>query len=82
MINKVIELRKKYGNTVISIMMSPLEMKSMALKTKINEYPNYWPHVKERMAESIRRGIPFEKRMIVVPQIFSVKSKLKMSAKL
>jgi len=83
MINRVLELRKKYGN-IVNIYYDATSRNEwgMALKTKINEYPNYWPHVKEKMAESIRRGIPVEKRMIVVPQIFSTESKLKMSAKL
>lgn len=83
MINRVLELRKKYGN-IINIFYDATSRNEwgMALKTKINEYPNYWPHVKEKMAESIRRGIPIEKRMVVVPTIFSTESKLKMSAKL
>jgi len=53
----------------------------MALKTKINEV-DYWPKVKQIMEESIRRNIPIEKRMVVVPVIFSTESKLKMLAKL
>ena len=53
----------------------------MALKTKIGEL-SYWPKVKEKMEESIRRNIPIEKRMVVVPVIFSTESKLQMSSKL
>ena len=82
MINRVLELRKKYGN-VLNIYFDATSRNEwgMALKTKINEV-SYWPKVKQIMEESIRRGIPIEKRMIVVPILFNTESKLKMSSKL
>ena len=46
------------------------------LKTKINEV-SYWPKVKQIMEESIRRGIPVEKRMVVVPSLIQYRIKIK-----
>ena len=82
MINRVLQLRKQYGN-VLNIFYDATSRQEFgtALKTKIDEI-SYWPKVKQIMEESIRRGIPIEKRMVVVPIIFYTESKLQMSAKL
>jgi hypothetical protein len=81
-LDRVLELRKKYGN-VLNIFYDATSRNEfgMALKTKIGELA-YWPKVKEKMEESIRRNISIEKRMVVVPVIFSTESKLQMSSKL
>ena len=81
-LDRVLELRKRYGN-VLNIFYDATSRNEfgMALKTKIGEL-SYWPKVKQKMEESIRRNIPIEKRMIVVPVIFSTESKLQMSSKL
>lgn len=50
----------------------------MSLKTRINEN-SYWPHVKKIMDECKQRNIAIEKRMVIVPVIFSTESKLMMS---
>ncbi len=83
MINRVLQLRKEYGN-VLNIFYDSTSRQEFgtALKTKIDEKPYYWPQIKQKMEECIRRGIPIEKRMVVVPVIFSTNSKLEMSAKL
>ena len=82
MINRVLQLRKQFGN-VLNIFYDSTSRQEFgtALKTKIDEV-SYWPKVKQIMEESIRRGIPVEKRMVVVPVIFNTESKLQMSAKL
>jgi hypothetical protein len=82
MLDRVLQLRKKYGN-VLNIFYDATSRNEFgtALKTKISEV-SYWPKVKQKMEESIRRGISIEKRMVVVPVIFSTESKLQMSAKL
>ena len=82
MINRVLELRKQFGNVLNIFYDATSRMEfGTALKDKINEV-SYWPKVKQIMEESIRRGIPVEKRMVVVPVLFNTESKLKMSAKL
>jgi hypothetical protein len=82
MINRILELRKQYGNVLNIFYDATSRMEfGTALKTKIGEQ-SYWPKVKQIMEESIRRGIPIEKRMIVVPVFFNTASKLQMSGKL
>ena len=81
-INRVLELRKKYGN-VVNIYFDATSRNEwgMSLKTKIGEV-SYWPKVKQIMEDSIHRNIPIEKRMVIVPVIFSTENKLQMSSKL
>jgi len=83
MLNRVLQLRKEYGN-ILNIFYDATSRNEFgtALKVKIGEYPSYWPQVKAKMDESIKRNIPIEKRMVVVPVIFSTENKLQMSAKL
>lgn len=69
--NRILELRKRYGNVQnIGIDATSKSEFCMSLKTRINEN-SYWPHVKKIMDECKQRNIAIEKRMVIVPVIFS-----------
>ena len=77
--DKVLQLRKEYGN-VLNIIFDATSRNEfgMALKVKIGE-DSYWPRVKAKMDECKTKNYTLEKRMIVVPMIFTTESKLFMS---
>ncbi len=77
--DKVLQLRKEYGN-ILNIIFDATSRNEfgMALKVKIGE-DSYWPRVKAKMDESKTKNYSLEKRMIVVPMIFTTESKLFMS---
>lgn len=80
MINRILELRKIYGNVLNIAFDATSRMEfGMSLKARIGE-ENRWQKVKEIMDDYKRRGLELERRMIVVPVIFSTENKLKMSA--
>jgi hypothetical protein len=81
MLNRVLQLRKQYGN-VLNIFYDATSRQEFgtALKDKIDERPSNWPEVKQKIMESVRRGIPIEKKMVIVPVMFNTESKLQMSA--
>lgn len=79
-IDRILELRKQYGNVVnIAIDATSRQEFCTALKIKINDYPYHWHKVKEKMNECKIRNTDIEKRMTVVPILFNTESKLKMS---
>lgn len=80
-INRILELRKRFGNVInIAIDATSRQEFCTALKIKINDWPYHWSQVKEKINECNTRNIPIEKRMTVVPIIFNSESKLRMSA--
>jgi hypothetical protein len=82
MLNRVLQLRKEFGNVTNIYYDATSRMEfGTALKDKIGEV-SYWPKVKQIMEESIRRNIPIEKKMVVVPTLFNQTTKLQMSSKL
>jgi hypothetical protein len=81
-IDRILELRKQYGNVLnIALDATSRQEFCMALKSRVGE-DSFWPRVKKKMDECKTKGYNIEKRMIVVPIIFSTESKLKMSAHL
>ena len=81
-IDRILELRKQYGNVLnIALDATSRQEFCMALKSRVGE-DSFWPRVKKKMDECKVKGYNIEKRMIVVPIIFSTESKLKMSAHL
>lgn len=77
--DRVLELRKKYGNVQnIAFDATSRQEFGMSLKSVIGEM-SYWPKVKEKMDESKKKGYDIAKRMFVVPIIFTTESKLLMS---
>jgi hypothetical protein len=79
-IDRILELRKEYGNVLnIAIDSTSRQEFCMALKVKIGEL-SYWPKVKEKLDECKTKGYSIEKRMVVVPVIFNTESKLQMAS--
>lgn len=77
--DRVLELRKQYGNVLnIAFDATSRQEFGMSLKTRIGE-DSYWLRVKAKMDESKTKNYLIEKRMVVVPIIFSTESKLVMS---
>jgi hypothetical protein len=80
-IDRILELRKQFGNVLrIAIDATSRQEFCTALKIKLNDWPYHWAQVKERINECNIRNIPIEKRMTVIPIIFNTESKLKMAA--
>lgn len=80
--DKVLQLRKEYGNVLnIGFDATSRNEFGMSLKVKIGE-DSHWKRVKQKMDECKTKNYLIEKRMIVVPIIFTTESKLFMSSHL
>ena len=79
-IDRILQLRKEYGNVLnIAVDATSRQEFCTALKIKVHDFPYRWNMVKDKLNDCKTRNIDPEKRMIVVPIIFSRESKLVMS---